>query len=242
MKSPTARVGRIDDDGILNGSTTNERSRNTASSTGKNDFAYSTQTGSRAPSGRFGARNTRSASHAAPDTTVTRKRSRAKFIAIGSHSDGFGARLAPAGPAGAPLSHAAPASLAARLEHGEERLLRDLNAPDGLHPLLAGLLLLEKLLLARGVAPVALGGHVLAQRLDRLARDHLRSDRSLHGDVEHLARDQRAQLRRNLAAAVGGDRTVHHHRQRVDTLAVDQDVELDDVGRAKLAELVVERS
>ena len=31
MKSPTSSVGRIDDDGILNGSTTKERSRNTTS-------------------------------------------------------------------------------------------------------------------------------------------------------------------------------------------------------------------
>ena len=38
MKSPTSSVGRIDDDGILNGSARNERSRNTISSTGKNDL------------------------------------------------------------------------------------------------------------------------------------------------------------------------------------------------------------
>src|SRR5574340_408130 len=202
MKSPTASVGRIDDDGIWNGSTTNDRSRNTASSAGKNDFAYSTQTGSRAPGARFAARNRRSTSQATPEITVSTKRSRAKFIAVGSYSDGFRARRAPGRAAGAPLSHAVRASLAARLQHGQERLLRDLDAADGLHPLLAGLLLLEELLLAGDVTAVALGEHVLPERLDRLARDDLRADRRLHGDVEHLAGDQRTQLRRDLAPAV----------------------------------------
>src|SRR5215813_1322284 len=55
-------------------------------------------------------------------------------------------------------------SLLADLEDREERLLRDLDAADRLHPLLAGLLLLEELLLARDVPAVALGEHVLAQR------------------------------------------------------------------------------
>src|SRR5690606_41420922 len=38
------------------------------------------------------------------------------------------------------------------LEHGEERLLREIGRAHLLHPLLAGLLLLEQLLLARDVA------------------------------------------------------------------------------------------
>src|SRR6266566_9844173 len=54
------------------------------------------------------------------------------------------------------------------LEHRQERLLRDLHRPHLLHPLLALLLLLEQLALARHVAAVALGGHVLAQRADGL--------------------------------------------------------------------------
>ena len=44
------------------------------------------------------------------------------------------------------------------------------------------------------VAAVALREHVLAARLDRLARDHARADRGLDRDVEHLARDLLAQL------------------------------------------------
>src|SRR5689334_7525313 len=47
IKSPTSSVGRIDDDGILNGSARNERNKNTISRTGKNAFEYSTHDGSR---------------------------------------------------------------------------------------------------------------------------------------------------------------------------------------------------
>ena len=47
MKSPTSSVGRIDDDGILNGSATNERSAKTIRSTGKKLFGYSIHQGSR---------------------------------------------------------------------------------------------------------------------------------------------------------------------------------------------------
>src|SRR5689334_10742811 len=80
MKSPTSSVGRIDDDGILNGSARNERKRKTTSRTGKNDFEYSTQTGSAAPAARREARNRRSTSHTTPVTAVSTNRISAKFI------------------------------------------------------------------------------------------------------------------------------------------------------------------
>src|SRR3546814_1294184 len=51
-----------------------------------------------------------------------------------------------------------PASLVL-LQHGEEGLLRDLHAADLLHPLLAFLLLLQQLLLARNVATLRSEGH-----------------------------------------------------------------------------------
>src|SRR5947209_11799897 len=76
------------------------------------------------------------------------------------------------------------------LERGDEGRLRDLDVADLAHPLLALLLLLEKLLLAADVAAVALGQHVLAQRADRLARNHPAADRRLDGDLEELAWDQ----------------------------------------------------
>src|SRR5436190_1622455 len=75
------------------------------------------------------------------------------------------------------------------LQYGQERLLGHLDLADLLHALLPGLLLLEQLALAAHVAAVALGDHVLADRLHRLARDDLRPDRGLDSHLELLARD-----------------------------------------------------
>src|SRR5207247_3278167 len=74
-----------------------------------------------------------------------------------------------------PRSRARPSAL----EHREKRLLGDLDAAHLLHALLAFLLLLEQLALARDVAAIALGGDVLAHRLHRLARDDAAADGGL---------------------------------------------------------------
>src|SRR5437868_5142148 len=66
-----------------------------------------------------------------------------------------------------------PGSSISHLQHREERLLRDFDAADRLHPLLALLLLLQQLALAGNVAAVALRDHVLAHRPHRLRGDHL---------------------------------------------------------------------
>src|SRR5262245_54051585 len=66
------------------------------------------------------------------------------------------------------------------LEHRQERFLRDLDLPHPLHALLAFFLLLEELALARNVAAVALGEHVLAHRLDRFAGDDPPADGGLN--------------------------------------------------------------
>ena len=127
------------------------------------------------------------------------------------------------------------------LQDREERLLRHLDRADLLHALLARLLLLEQLLLAGDVAAVAFCQHVLAQRLDVLARDDVGADGGLDRHVVHLARDLLAHLGRHRAAAVLALGAVDDHRQRVHALAVDQDVDLDHVGGPVLLELVVHR-
>src|SRR5689334_7289057 len=80
MKSPTSSVGRIDDDGILNGSTRNERSRKTMRMTGKKLFGYSIHHGSGSPSTRRLANTSLSASVTAPVTRSRMKRISAKFV------------------------------------------------------------------------------------------------------------------------------------------------------------------
>src|SRR5262245_61016201 len=82
----------------------------------------------------------------------------------------------------------------AAAKHRKERLLGDLHAAHPLHALLALSLLLEQLPLARDIATVALGEDVLPHRPDRLPGDDVRADRRLDRDLEHLARDERAQL------------------------------------------------
>src|SRR2546428_4473611 len=111
MKSPTSSVGRIDELGILNGSATKDRSRNTISSTGKKLFGYSIHHGSGASPRRRLAKYHRSASAMAPVATVRTKRMKAKFI--GSVA---GQRRQP--------------SFLANLQDREKSLLRDLDAAD----------------------------------------------------------------------------------------------------------------
>src|SRR5690606_18383850 len=96
---------------------------------------------------------------------------------------------------------AQPLLLVAHLPRLDERLLRDLDAAELAHLLLARLLLLEELALARGVAAVALRGHVLAQGAYRFAGDDLAADGRLDGDDEQVRRDQLLQLLAHLPAA-----------------------------------------
>src|SRR5438477_1463118 len=81
-------------------------------------------------------------------------------------------------------------SAVAHLEGGDEGGLRDLDLAELAHPLFALLLLVEELAFAGHVAAVAFGEHVLAQRLDGLARDDPAADRRLDRHREELARDQ----------------------------------------------------
>src|SRR6185369_9787570 len=81
------------------------------------------------------------------------------------------------------------ASLFIDFQNGEEGFLRDLDAANFLHPLLAFFLLLEQLAFARDVAAVTLRNHVLAERLHRLTRDHFVPYRGLNRHLERLSRN-----------------------------------------------------
>src|SRR2546426_9137830 len=76
MKSPTSSVGTIELDGILNGSTRNERSRNTIRITGKKLTEYSTHHGCLASAGRERRSHAASSAHTTPVTTRDRKSTR----------------------------------------------------------------------------------------------------------------------------------------------------------------------
>src|SRR5262245_19008142 len=127
-----------------------------------------------------------------------------------------------------------------QVEHREEGFLRHLDAADRLHPLLAGLLLLEQLALAGDVAAVALREHVLALRLDGLARDHARPDRRLDRNVEELAWDLLAQaVDKRTPARVCGI-AMDHEREGVHRLGRDEDVDPDELALSEAREVLVE--
>ena len=71
----------------------------------------------------------------------------------------------------------------------------------------------------------------LRMALDGLARDDAPADGRLDGHLEHLARDDLAQLLGEHLAARVGLVLVDDEAQRVDGLAGEQDVELDELGR-----------
>src|SRR6266404_2360513 len=89
-----------------------------------------------------------------------------------------------------PASRGSPKLIRVHFERGDEGFLRNLDAAELAHLLLAFLLLVQKLALARDVAAIAFGGHILAQRLDGFARDDLAADRRLHRNLEEVARDE----------------------------------------------------
>src|SRR5690349_21069585 len=74
-------------------------------------------------------------------------------------------------------------------EDREERVLRDVDAADALHPLLPLLLFLKELALARDVAAVALREDVLPHWLDGLATQDLSADGRLDDHLEELTGD-----------------------------------------------------
>src|SRR5690606_15931500 len=221
MRSPSSSVGSIDDDGMRNGSATKERSRKMMRMTGNSERAYSTTTGMsvRPSARRFGASTAASNAQIRPPATVSTKSSKAKSTLIPFPSVSL---------------------FLSDVQHGQEGFLRNLHPADLLHALLARLLLLQQLALATDVAAVALGGDVLAQRLDAAAGDDLVADRGLHGDLEHLPRYQFLHLLGEIAAARICMVLVNDVAERVNLLAVDQQVQLHQRRRLEVRELVVE--
>src|SRR3546814_11181519 len=79
----------------------------------------------------------------------------------------------------------------AHAQRGDESLLRNAYRAVFAHPFLAFLLLLQKLPFARDIAAIAFGGHVLAQRRDRLACAHLAAERRPDRNLEQTRKSVR---------------------------------------------------
>jgi tRNA(Leu) C34 or U34 (ribose-2'-O)-methylase TrmL len=118
------------------------------------------------------------------------------------------------------------------IQDGQKRRLRYHHLPDHFHAFFAALLLFEQFSFTGDVAAVALGGHVLAERGHRLARDDVAADGALDSDFEHLPRNFLLQLFAGHPGALDGPIPVNQLGEGVHPLAVDQDVQLDEVGGA----------
>src|SRR3954470_9063392 len=127
------------------------------------------------------------------------------------------------------------------LQRGDESLLRDVDLAVLAHLLLAFLLLVEKLALARDVAAIALRRHVLAQRAHGFARDDLATDGGLDRYLEHVWRDELLELLHHGPAAAFCAGAVNQHGERVDRIGVDQDLHFYQVGGLVVGEVIVER-
>src|SRR5450830_1809249 len=91
------------------------------------------------------------------------------------------------------------------------------------------------------VTAIALGQNVLAQRLDVFSRNDGGANGCLNGHIEHLPGNQLAHLgshRTTTELAVGA---MDNNGQRIDSLTVDQHVDLDHIGRPVFLELIVHR-
>ena len=127
-------------------------------------------------------------------------------------------------------------------QDGEEGFLGNVDAADALHAFFPFFLFFEEFAFAADVSAVAFGDDVFANGADGFAGDDAAADGGLERHFEHLARDQLAQARNELAAAVVGLIAMADEGERVDGLAADEHIELDEIGSPIAGEMVIERS
>ena len=85
-------------------------------------------------------------------------------------------------------------------------------------------LLFKEFAFADHIAAIAFGEHILTQRHDGLAGNDSAADRCLDRDLKQLTRDQVLQPLAQRAAAPLGLVAMDDDRERIDRLAIDEDV------------------
>ncbi len=125
---------------------------------------------------------------------------------------------------------------------GEEGFLRDVDLADALHALFAFFLFFEELAFAGDVSAVAFGENVLSDGGYGFAGDDPAADGGLNGDLKHLPRNEFAQAGDQVAAPLVGLLAMANHGERVDRLAADQHVQLNQVRFDVAGEVIIERS
>ena len=107
------------------------------------------------------------------------------------------------------------------------------------HTLFAFFLLFQQFLLAGDVAAVALGKNILTQRLNGFAGNDLGAHCRLNGDLKHLSGDMFLKLFCHLAPTGVGIVAEYDKGKCIHDLAVEQDVEFDQLTRTIIGKFVV---
>ena len=129
--------------------------------------------------------------------------------------------------------------LFSNLQNREKRFLWNFDIADLLHAFFTGFLFFQKLAFTRDIAAIAFGQHILAQGLDTFPGDNVRAYGGLNSDVEHLPGNQFAHFLREFPSAVLAARAMHNQRQGVYALAIDEDIQLDEIGGSELLEFII---
>ena len=112
--------------------------------------------------------------------------------------------------------------------------------PTHFHLRLSFFLLLQKLALTGNIPAVALGGNVLSKRRDCGSRNDLAPDGPLYGNLELMPRDFLLEAVANLNPPFPGPLLENYERQRIHLLAVDQDIQFDQVAVPILDQIIIE--
>src|ERR1035441_7743405 len=130
----------------------------------------------------------------------------------------------------------------ANLQKSQKRLLRNVDAANAFHALLAFFLLLQLLALARNIAAITFRNNVLANGVHGFTGDDLGADGGLDRHLEHLAGNEFPHFGNQKFPAFVGEVTVHDDGERVHGFTGNQDVELHHWRFPIVGQMVIEGS
>lgn len=126
------------------------------------------------------------------------------------------------------------------LEDSKEGFLRDFNASNLLHAFFPFFLSLEQLPLSGDITTVAFRSYIFSHGLYSGTRDDSCSDSGLDGNFEELTWDFFFQFSSERLAAIERFGAVCDNGKCVDRVAVDFDVESDEVTFSVIEEIIVQ--
>ena len=127
-----------------------------------------------------------------------------------------------------------------QFEDSEEGFLRHFDVTDLLHTFLTAFLFLEQFALTADITAVTLGEDIFADLLDGLAGNDLGSDSGLDSDVELLTRKEFFEFLTHATTEIDGIVAVGEGREGIDLLAVEEDIQFDEVGRSEAVHVPIE--